>query len=207
MGAEGQPPLAGIDPMLRRRAGRLGRLALEPLLSCGAVDLPVVFCSRHGEAQRSVGLLRSLSAGEPLSPTEFSLAVHNAIGGLHSIASGSRVPVTAIAGGASSPAQGLIEAFAQLDDATPEVALVVYDSPLPQPYDRDDDESGVAFGWTWVLARASEGAISLSWGYDPELPDEACSEPFGLSLLRAYLAGGAHRLSRDGVYWQWRPDA
>lgn len=205
--AAGQPALAGLDPMLRRRAGALGRLALEPLLGCDAAGLPVVFCSRHGEAQRSVGLLRALALGEPLSPTEFSLSVHNAVGGLFSIAHGARQPVTAVAGGPASAAHGLIEACAQLDAATPEVALVVYDMPLPPPYDGFRDEPEQPFGWAWVIGLPAGEHHSLEWTTPAAGGAEPASECLGLALLRAFLRGDAASLDCDGRRWQWRRHA
>jgi hypothetical protein len=74
--------------MLRRRAGFLSKMALEVAYQClgEQIDVPTVFCSRHGEAARSVDLLLDLAKGEPLSPTSFGLSVHNATGGLFSIA-------------------------------------------------------------------------------------------------------------------------
>jgi len=197
------PPLNGVDPMLRRRAGPLGRFALEPLLAVKPAGMPVVFCSRHGEAQRSVALLRSLAAGEPLSPTEFSLSVHNAVAGLYSVARTVHEPLTAVAGGPVSAIQGLIEAVAQLDDHTEEVALVVYDIPLPPPYDRFRDEHELPFGWAWVISNPEPGHCTLDWDSVSRTDEAVPLEPFGLALLRAYLLGGAHRIVRDGVAWHW----
>src|SRR4051812_15398442 len=77
---EGPDPALGAMPaMLRRRAGFLGKMALEVAYRCldGRTGIPTVFCSRHGEVTRAVELLGELAAGEALSPTAFGLAVHN----------------------------------------------------------------------------------------------------------------------------------
>ena len=78
--AGAEPGVKMMPPMLRRRAGPLGKMALEVAYQCldGRSDVPSVFCSRHGEVARAVDLLTDLAHGEPLSPTAFGMAVHNA---------------------------------------------------------------------------------------------------------------------------------
>jgi Beta-ketoacyl synthase, N-terminal domain len=198
-----QPALATMNPMLRRRAGVPGRLALEPLLACDAHGVPVVFCSRHGEAIRSVELLKALAVEEPLSPTEFSLSVHNSVGGLYAIAGANNMPMTAIAGGGSSAVQGIIEACAQIDDGAEQVALVVYDAALPAPYSIYADETATAYGWTWVLSAPRSVHFELSWEPGSTVEDGE-REPFGLELLRVFLREDRDAaLGRDGVAWRW----
>src|SRR5438067_11704588 len=84
LSGDGEPKVAAMPPMLRRRAGFLGRMALEVAYACLGPDagVPTVFCSRHGEVARAVELLTDLARGELLSPTGFGLAVHNASAGL-----------------------------------------------------------------------------------------------------------------------------
>ena len=52
-------PVQAMPPMLRRRTGFLGKMALEVAYQClgQRIDVPTVFSSRHGEASRSVDLL------------------------------------------------------------------------------------------------------------------------------------------------------
>jgi hypothetical protein len=70
-----EPALEAMAPMLRRRAGFLSKMALEVAYHClgKRIDVPTVFCSRHGEAARSVDLLLDLANAVPLSPTSFRL--------------------------------------------------------------------------------------------------------------------------------------
>src|SRR5207245_2232210 len=58
-------PVQAMPPMLRRRAGFLGKMALEVAYQClgQRIDVPTVFSSRHGEASRSVDLLLELENG------------------------------------------------------------------------------------------------------------------------------------------------
>ena len=92
--AEGTPALTEMPAMMRRRVDRLGRIALQASYQAhvDAPDAPVLFASRYGDLGRSVELLTQLARSEPLSPTSFSLSVHNAIGALYSIRAGTRPP-------------------------------------------------------------------------------------------------------------------
>ena len=87
----------------RRSAGRIlfarhAASALEAgwrawsLLSPPPVEdqppMPLVYASRHGETTRNFALLSDTAEQQPLSPTQFSLSVHNAIIGLWSIFQG-----------------------------------------------------------------------------------------------------------------------
>ena len=87
---DSQAALAEIPAMQRRRIERLGRMAIQAACWCedgqGAdSQVPLVFASRHGDVARSMDLLGSLVADQPLSPTGFGLSVHNAIAALYSI--------------------------------------------------------------------------------------------------------------------------
>lgn len=208
---EGEPRLAAMQPMLRRRAGRLGRMALETAYAStgGQGMIPAVFCSRHGDVGRTCEMLMALARNEVLSPTAFSLSVHNTIGGLFSIASGSNVPFTAIAGGVASVVSGIIEACGLLADREPEVLLVVYDEPLPVIYQPYRDEPEFAYAWAWRMTPASGESISLTWeakGNEVVAPPPAA--PLALEVLRLFLSGtGESTAERGRQVWRWRRHA
>ena len=65
-----------IEPIVRRRLSSLSRIALKVAHDCVAERdrVRVVFASRHGELRRTTDILRAISAGEPVSPTAFSLS-------------------------------------------------------------------------------------------------------------------------------------
>jgi len=88
MACEDAAPCPLDMPMLlRRRAGRIGQRAIAAAYEVGAPSQArYIFCSRHGDFRRTAGLLHAVAAGEPLSPAEFSVSVHNALAGLLSIA-------------------------------------------------------------------------------------------------------------------------
>lgn len=205
-----EPKVAAMPAMLRRRAGFLGRMALEVAYACLGEqrEVPTVFCSRHGEVARAVELLGDLARGEPLSPTAFGLAVHNASAGLFSIARADRANHVALAAGASTIEHAVIEACGQLADGAPMVLLVACDTALPETLRRfeDCDEQPFAFAWAMVPAGAGLETLRLSWhahaGDDVPAPSRV---PGGLELLRFQHGAKDVPLVRaaGGKRWTW----
>ncbi|WP_295996409.1 beta-ketoacyl synthase chain length factor [Rugamonas sp.] len=214
--AGAEPGVAAMPAMLRRRAGLLGKMALEVAYQCqaGRADVPTVFCSRHGEVGRALDLLADLARGEPLSPTAFGMAVHNASAGLFTIARADRANHIALAAGAATVEHAVIEACGLLADGAPAVLLVACDCALPPlmaPY-ADSDEQPHA--WAWLMtAAADSGAIALSWTGAGATPDddaaaESTAVPGSLAVL-AFQLSGASRMERVAAQrrWRWSRDA
>lgn len=217
---ESEPRAGAVPPMLRRRAGQFGKMALETAsaaLGDGA-GVPVVFSSRHGDVARAVELLTQLAHGEALSPTAFGMAVHNATAGLLSIARGERAVHMALAAGASSLEHAVIEACALLADGAPRVLLVAADCPLPGVLAGFEDcmEQPHAFAWLLEAAgadasgAAASGAdtVTLSWQAASDAPPSdgapAGGMPGGLDVLRFHLAGERQLVRRTGRHtWCW----
>jgi Beta-ketoacyl synthase, N-terminal domain len=185
-----EPAVSAMAPMLRRRAGFLSKMALEVAYRClgNRCDVPAIFCSRHGEAARSVDLLLDLARSVPLSPTAFSLSVHNATAGLFSVARGDHANSIALAAGHSSAEHGVIEACGLLAEGEPRVLLVVYDCPLPAVYGAFEDCHEQPFAWSWMMRPPNGDVVSLSWSHclDNKAYDSA-RLPGGLEILRFFL--------------------
>ena len=211
IGGDAEPALRAMTPMLRRRAGVLDRMALEVAYGClgDRRDVPEIFCSRHGEASRSVDLLTDLAKELPLSPTMFGLSVHNAAGGLFSIARGDHAGSSALAAGSSSVEHAAIEACGLLADGASEVLLVVYDRPLPELYAAYQDCHEQPFAWAWLMQPPAGNVVSLSWS-KAEGHEAMSSERYspGLDILRFYLRRDR---SLDRICqrrrWRWSWDA
>jgi hypothetical protein len=183
-------PVRAMSPMLRRRAGFLDKMALEVAYGClgQRVDVPTVFSSRHGEASRSVDLLLDLAKGVPLSPTSFGLSVHNATGGLFSIARSDHANSIALAGGKSTIEHAVIEACGLLAEGEPAVLLVAYDCPLPTPYSAFQDCDEQPFAWAWLMRPPADEVVSLTWSDALQhSPPSFERLPAGLEVLRFYL--------------------
>ena len=206
--AGAEPGVKAMPPMLRRRAGLLGKMALEVAYACldGRSDVPTVFCSRHGEVGRALDLLSDLARGEALSPTAFGMAVHNATAGLFTIARADRANHIALAAGAATVEHAVVEACGLLADGAPAVLLVACDCSLPElvaPY-ADADEQPHA--WAWLMTAANDAdSIALSWTADD---GPAGAAPGSLQVL-AFQLGGARAMERVAAQrrWRWSRDA
>ncbi|MCL2524621.1 MAG: beta-ketoacyl synthase chain length factor [Betaproteobacteria bacterium] len=178
-----------MPPLLRRRAYPLGRAALEVLYApaLAYADQPVVFCSRHAEIDRSLVIQQALAAEGPVSPQEFSMAVHNAIPGLFMIAKKSRAPVVALASENQLALSGILEALAQIADGAPSVILVFCDGPLPTLFSPFIKNEASCFAFALEMTAGKDYCL----GYDEagtftETPS-ALSPGSALPLLRFVL--------------------
>lgn len=141
--AAAAPDIGFIEPMVRRRLSTLSRIALKVAHDCVAQypEVRVVFASRHGELRRTTDILESITTGEPVSPTAFSLSVLNAMSGVFGIARGDRSPANAVSAGAETLGYALLEAHAQYAaDPSGPVLLVYADEPADARYGPVDDE-------------------------------------------------------------------
>jgi len=203
--ARADPPVKAMPPMLRRRAGFFGKMALEVAYEClqGRTDVPVVFCSRHGEVARALELLTDLARGEPLSPTAFSMSVHNANVGLLTIARKDRANHIALAAGGATIETAVIEACGLLADGAASVLLVACEAPLPELFVPFLEVQEEAHAWAWLLTAPAGDPISLRWrasgdAVTTDLPDS-------LAAARFHLGGAAVMARCDGrLRWEWR---
>jgi hypothetical protein len=127
---------ACVPKMLQRRLTPLARAVFSVADACIEADeaLPVVFSSAHGELSKSLLMLQAIQAGEELSPTAFSLSVHNAIAGLFSIAYHNHQEITVIASGQEGIAPAFIDALGILHEGASEVLIILYDEPVADFY-------------------------------------------------------------------------
>ena len=201
----GKVTLGAVPPMLRRRFNTVGKCAMAaslPLVE-GIDNIPSVFASRHGDTELSFSLLRSIGSEEPMSPTSFSLAVHNAVAGLFSIARKDTSAVTAIAAVQGLVLQALFEAIGQLQH-TERVLCVIYDIPLPDFYRQHFDDEDVPFPYAvaMILNRAGGQSFRLEPG---ELEPSKTGPGEHESMRLVSLISGLHDkilLQQNGSAWR-----
>lgn len=205
--------LEEMPAMQRRRLNPLGRAVAQSAWRCHTPDAatPVVLASGYGDAQRCLQLLQVFAATGESSPTDFALSVHNAIGGLYSIARGDAAGYSSIAAGAASAAAGVVEAAGLLADGARRVLLVCYEAPLPADYAGFQSEPACAWAWAWRLRAADAGEPHLALHWEPCGEDEAEAPgelPFGLQALRFALADAPRASAvRAGTRWTWSRNA
>lgn len=203
-----EPAVRAMPAMLRRRAGFLGKMALEVAYDCldGRTAIPTVFCSRHGEVSRALALLQDLVRGEPLSPTAFGMSVHNAIAGMLTIARSDQANHIALAAGSSSIEHAVIEACGLLADGEPMVLLVACDTPLPELFASYEDCAEQAHAWAWLMTPAAGDVLTLDWCASATAPSSGM--PAGLEVARFHLCAAQSMERCDGrLRWRWGRNA
>ncbi len=215
-GLEGEesPKVPELPAMVVRRASRADRIALRAAFDCCADitgPLPTVFASRHGEVHRSLELLEALAKEEGLSPTSFSLSVHNAAAGLFSIGRKDRSPSTSLAAGLDSLPMAVLEAAGMLAEGAPRVLVVAQEEPLPAPFQPYVAEREPCAAVALLLEPATSGA-SLSLEL---ISGRSAGENTGLEhgyllpFLRFLGRGqvGELELLHGARGWRWRRTA
>lgn len=198
------PDIRFVDAMLRRRLSPLARMSLHVAHACsdGLPQLRLVFASRHGELNRTMVMLRQLAQGEPLSPTAFSLSVHNTAAGIFSILREDRSPATAIAAGDETLGCALLEASCQLDAEPGLPVLVVYgDEPLPEEY------RGYATGpephHALAVLLAPDAGRSIEFEVSASGRDAPSPGPQSLAFLPGLTAGRGGCWTGSQHTWTW----
>ncbi|MDO6566976.1 beta-ketoacyl synthase chain length factor [Alteromonas sp. 1_MG-2023] len=156
--------LKHVPMMLRRRFNVLGKCAMGAIsqLAIEEPNIPCIFASQHGDTTLTLSLLESIGRQEDMSPTGFSLAVHNAVSGLYSIATKNTSEITAIAAMEGTIASAIFESVGQLQCAE-KVLCVIYDTPLPSVYQPYTQGNEFPYAIAMVLSRTNGEEISLSY--------------------------------------------
>lgn len=201
-------PLTPLIPMMMaRRLSAGARLAVQlglDMLGRHPID-SAIFVSRHGELARSMALLQGLAAGKPLSPTDFSMSVHNTAAGLCSIQGKAALPMSSIAAGEGGLMAGLTEAIANLHAGGERVLLVAFEGEIPA-FHQAWLPATAPYAVALVLGRGEDEHAVERWrcegqreaGRNPEL-----AQP--LAFWRGHLLQQPACLLSDGRReWSWR---
>ncbi|QIH05808.1 MULTISPECIES: beta-ketoacyl synthase chain length factor [unclassified Pseudomonas] len=202
--SDSAPDVSFLPAMQRRRLSRLARMAFSvgwPLAE-GLEQLPLVFISRHGETPRTFEILSDLAAEQPLSPTQFSLSVHNAVIGLWSIMRGETSEMSALAAAGDGLEHGLLEAAALLSEGASHVLLVIAEEQPPPVYADWIDDVPFPYALGLLLTPGDDWQLSLGH-HDGQLP--RAPWPHALNLLRA-LIGAQHQCQHAWMsrVWTWQ---
>jgi hypothetical protein len=198
-------PDDAIPAAYRRRMSKLSKMAVQVALEAAGETRPdfLVFCSQHGELERTRELLNAIVSRAELSPTSFSQSVHNASAGLFTIITGSQVPATSLAAGAGTFAYGWVEAAAFLA-AHPEklVLLVGYDEALSSEYQPYTHQEQRPHAVALLLRAATSGGIELA-ARQPSA-EESAAPVAPLFMAWALSARPTLSLTAGRQGWLWR---
>ena len=201
---DAQPDVSFLPAMQRRRLSRLARMvfAVATPLVAGRPAMPLVYASRHGETTRTFAILNDLAGEEPLSPTQFSLSVHNAIIGLWSIQQQDTSEMTSLAAEGDGLEHAVLEATLLLGEGAPEVLVVVAEDQPPTVYAPWIND--VSFPYAVALLLKPGRAWQLSLGTAEPTPTSA-AHPHAINLIRALLNNKPTLQNQWGSrQWNWQ---
>jgi hypothetical protein len=196
---DAQPDVSFLPAMQRRRLRRLARMAFHvawPLAQTQG-PMPMVFACRHGETPRTLAILTDLAHGEPLSPTQFSLSVHNAIIGLWSIQRGDTSEMTALAAAGDGLEHAVLEACGLLAEGALAVLLVICEETPPELYAPFIDDVSFPYAVALLLTAGSDWQLQLRNATGP-----ASEWPHAINLVRA-LCSDQLTLQHNWKSRQW----
>ena len=197
-----------VPKMLQRRLSPLAKAVFHVADLCLDNDqpIPAVFSSAHGEIGKSLEMLKLIQAGQELSPTAFSLSVHNAIAGLFSIAFNNMREITVLAPGQEGIAPAFIEAIGLLHEGADEVLLMLYDEPISDFYPTAPYKLNSAAPCVLGLRIGLKGkGMSLNLSRSSQSRDDG-EHPVQLGALINFLLVGYQSLvlGNQGHSWTWQ---
>ena len=197
-----------LPALQRRRLSPLARMAFHvgwPLAEQMPAQ-PLVFCSRHGETPRNLQLLTSLAHQEGLSPTHFSLSVHNAVAGLWSIFRNDTSEMTSIAGAEDGLEHALLEAQLLLASGAPSVLVIIAEDQQPSAYLPWIDDVPFAYALALQIVPGQQWQLELSTVTESKSTDaSAMPWPHALQLLPLLLENKKQLLLRTAQrQWHWQ---
>lgn len=196
-----------VPKTLQRRLTPLAKAVFNVSELCvgRGITPPVVFSSAHGEICKSLAMLKTIQAGEELSPTAFSLSVHNAIAGLFSIAYGNTQEITVLAPGQEGIAPAFIEALGMLHEGAGEVLMLLYDEPIADFYPIAPFNLNTSSPCVLALRIALTGdGLPLQFLRSPQPRDDGEHPVQLLNFLKFLLAGERSlSLGNQGHSWTW----
>ncbi|TDQ57686.1 beta-ketoacyl synthase-like protein [Mesocricetibacter intestinalis] len=197
------PCLDFLAPLKRRRLSQPARLFFAAAwpLSEQLQNIPVVYASLNGEINRNFALWLSLLREGDISPTSFSLSVHNALIGQWSELRGVRQEMTALTARRDSFESAITEACLLLNEGHRRVLTVIAESPLSPLYNvKGAERQPFSYALAMLIEGGEEYRLALHCGdYRDGETDNA------LNWVRnQYLQEKTWKTPGSaGNHWQW----
>ena len=205
------PKLDFIPAMQRRRLSPFAKIALyvaNKTAEHNEKSLPIIFSSRHGDLHKTSTLLADLSTETTLSPTAFSLSVHNAIPSLYSILTDNKQALNAISAGKDTFFCSLVDAYARLTSGIAERILFIHaDQQLPETYLGFKDEIQLPHAVSMILslptnAKQDEASTRVSLTMKHQLSDNNNHLPAALAFSQ-WIESHTAALSFNSAHYNW----
>lgn len=200
----GEAPSYSVIPAgVRRRLSPLGRCALAAYAALDPSESePTVWASSWGDISRTFRLTTSLAETCEVSPADFALSVHNAVGAQAAIWRKNHACATAMAAGPVTASCALVQARLALLHAD-SVVLVRYEEALPELWRGKGapDAAPLACAWAARLTRdKTDRTVTLTQSAGTS-DSQACRI---LEEVRFWLGGRSAYAESDGrSRWRW----
>lgn len=198
-----QAKLVELPMMTARRLNSGSKLAVEcglAMLRRHAIDA-VVYTSRHGELERNHSILQALAREQNVSPTDFTMSVHNASVGSLTIAAKQPLVSSSLSAGIDTFQQGLCEVKCLLQAGYQRILMVDFDGFLPEFY--HPSLPGSMPTWPFAVALVLESDRALRCEALPGSESEEPPLPQSMQFLQHYL-GEKREFTLPGERRQWR---
>lgn len=152
----------------------------------------------------SYSIIKSLANEQEVSPTGFTMSVHNTCAGLFTIEIKKNIPVSSLSAGIDSFQQGLLEAQAMLITGKKKVLLIDFDGQIPAVYHNkvSSFQSGLVYAVGLVMVNGKNFACQQKIR-TPRKP--LVSLPQSLVFLKSYLLKkAAFTIVGTRTQWQWQ---
>lgn len=199
------PELAFLAPMKRRRLNDSARLFFEAawILCEPGSNLPVVYASQNSEVNRSFALWKMLLQEGCVSPTSFSLSVHNALVGQWSEMQQVKAETTALTAQKDNLETALTEAYLLLNDGYDKVLVVVMESPLSENYNvQPIIRQPFAYALAMIVEKGEQYQLSLHTVSSAQNNTDTDTALIWVQAQHLQQSAWHTPGSRGGI-WQW----
>ena len=195
----GVPNLDGISVMVKRRMPKLSKYihALTQDIAISDRNIPTVFASKNAELTRSFKIIRSLDAD--VSPTQFSMSVHNAIAGLLSVISQDDSKYIVIDSLSGILETALIEATSLLTEHNC-VKVIYFDEDLPTELTESTSECNQPIVLLLVIEKGTEISLSSEANI---LNIKPCKEDFKQLVMFLNKQKNTYHSTNKRLCWNW----
>lgn len=199
-----QAKLDQLPMMTARRLSSGSKLAVDcglAMLSRHDIDA-VLYTSRHGELERNYRILHALATGQAISPTDFTLSVHNSAVGNLTITAKKPIVSSSLSAGRDSFQQGLCEVICLLQAGYQRILMVDFDGFLPEFYHPQLPPNMPT--WPFAIALVIEAGNTWRCETQRHCAGEETALPQSLLFLQHYLQNAdAFTLPGERVQWRW----
>jgi hypothetical protein len=199
-----QGKLTELPMMTARRLNSGSKLAVE----CGLAMLrrheidAVLYTSRHGELERNYRILSALATDQAISPTDFTMSVHNSSVGNLTIAAKQPLVSSSLSAGMDTFQQGLCEVICLMQAGYKRILMVDFDGLLPAFYHPRLPENMPT--WAFAVAMVFEAGDALQCTTQSGSDGEEAALPQSLQFLQHYLSDTpTFTVSGERVQWLW----